>query len=447
MNVTKTNTDELNALITVSIEKADYEPKVESQLKDYRKKAAIKGFRPGKAPASLINKLYRTPVLVEEINKMISESLSKFIVDQKLNLLGEPLPSEKQPPISWEKQENFEFLFDVGLAPEFELKLSKKDKVPYYVIEIDDKLREIYHDSYRRRFGNYVPVESAGESDLCKATLNELNADESPKDGGIYVENASISIALVADEEEKKKFIGAKAGDVIVVDTTKAFPNQADRAALLHTTKEKLGGVEPLFQATITETMTFQKADLNQEFFNKVFGEGVVNSEEEFNNKVDEEIGKNLAHESDHRFVVDVKEKLIDKFKIELPKEFLIRWLAAVNEGKHTREQIESEYPMFEQDVKWQMIRDKIAREQSLAVAEEEIRAFAMEFARSQFAQYGMYQLPDEYLTSYAENILKKEDEKRRIHDKLIEDKAIAFIKETVKLDEKKISTEEFNKL
>ncbi len=447
MNILKEEVDALNAVLKLKIEKADYEPKVDVALKDYRKKAAIKGFRPGNAPASLINKLYRKPIIVDEVNKLISESLSKFLVEQKLNILGEPIPSEQQKPIDWETQEEFEFAFDLGLVPEFELKLSKKDKVPYYTIKVDDKLREIYSNSYRQRNGSYVPVEVTGEKDLIKATLNELNADESPRDGGVYVENASISIALVADETEKNKLIGLKAGDVVTIDTLKAFPNATDKAALLHVSKDKLGDVQPLFQATVTETMTFAQAELNQEFFNKAFGEGVVNSEEEFNTKIDEEISKNLVHESNYRLLIDLKEKLIEKFKIELPKEFLVRWLTMINEGKHTREQIESEFPMFEKDLQWQLIRDKVAMENDLKVTEEEVHAFAMEFARNQFASYGMMQMPDEYLVSYADSVLKKDGEKRKIQERLLEDKAVAIIREAVKLDEKEVTTDEFNNL
>jgi trigger factor len=447
MNILKEEIDALNAVLKLKIDKADYDPKVEETLKDYRKKAAIKGFRPGHAPASLINKLYRKPTIVDEVNKLISESLSKYLVEQKLNILGEPLPSEQQKPIDWETQEDFEFAFDLGLVPEFEVKLSKKDKVPYYTIKVDDKLRDIYSDSYRRRNGSYQPIDVTAENDLIKATLNELNADESPKDGGVYVENASISIALVTDEDEKKKLIGLKAGDVVTIDTSKAFPNATDRAALLHISKEKLTNVEPLFQATVSETLTFVNAELNQEFFNKVYGEGTVNSVEEFNAKLDEEISKNLAHESDYRLLFDLKDKLIEKFKIELPKDFLVRWLVAVNEGKHSREQIETEFPMFEKDLKWQLIRDKVATENSLTVTEEEIHDFAMNFARNQFAQYGMSQMPDEYLQSYADSVLKKEGEKRRIQEKLLEDKAVAIIREAIKLDEKELTTDEFNKL
>ena len=447
MNIVKQEVDALNATLKVQIEKADYEPKVEEVLKDYRKKAAIKGFRPGHAPASLINKLYRKPIVVDEVNKLISESITKYIFDQKLNILGEPLPSEQQKSIDWDTQENFEFAFDLGLVPEFELKLTKKDKVPFYTIKVDDKLREIYTDSYRRRNGSYKPVDITGDSDLIKATLNELSSDEAPKTGGISVEGASISIALVADEEEKKKLIGLKIGDVVTIDTHKSFPNTADRSALLRTSKDKLSNIEPLFQLTVTETMTFEKAELTQEFYNKVFGEGIVNSEEEFIAKIDEEISKNLEHESNYRFLIDLKNKLVDKFKIELPKEFLVRWLVAINEGKHTREQIESEFPMFEKDLQWQLIRDKVAKEHELNVSEEEIHGFAMDFARNQFAQYGMHQMPDEYLVSYADSVLKKEGEKHKIQERLIEDKVVKVLKETIKLDEKEITTDEFNNL
>ncbi|RPH29737.1 MAG: trigger factor [Bacteroidales bacterium] len=447
MNILKEEVDALNAVLKLTIDKIDYEPKVEEVLKDYRRKAAIKGFRPGHAPVSLINKLYRKPIIVDEVNKLISESLSKYLVEQKLNILGEPLPSEQQKPIDWDTQENFEFAFDLGLTPEFELTLSKKDKIPYYTIKVDDKLREIYSNSYRQRNGNYKPVEITAENDLVKATLNELNDDESPKDGGIYVESASISIALVADEAEKAKLIGLKAGDVVTIDTSKAFPNATDKAALLHIAKDKLADVQPLFQATVTETMTFAKAELDQELFNKVYGEGVVNSIEEFNTKMDEEISKNLAHESDYRLLIDLKAKLIEKFKIELPKEFLIRWLVAVNEGKHTREQIESEFPMFEKDLSWQLIRDKVALENDLKITEEEVHTFAMNFARQQFASYGMSQMPDEYLANYADSVLKKDGEKRKIQEKLLEDKAVVIIREAIKLDEKEVTTDEFNNL
>ncbi len=447
MNIIHENVDGLNAQLKVSVDKADYQDKVEQMLKDYRKKAAIKGFRPGKAPEGLISKLYRLPITAEEVNKLVSESISNYLFEQKLNILGEPMPSENQPKIDWETQENFEFVFDMGLVPVFELKLSKRDKVPYYTIAIDDKIRELYLDSHQRRHGTYVPVEVAGDNDLLKVTLTELNSDESPRDGGINVDSASVAIGLVGDEAEKAKLMGAKIGDVFVIDVTKAFPNETDRAALLRVNKANLGSVEPLFQATVTETMTYEKGELNQELFDKVYGEGAVASQEEFIAKVEEEIKANLQRESDFRFLVDLKDKLVDKAKFDLPKEFLIRWLVAINEGKVTREQVETEYPMFEKDLKWQLIRDKISKEQELVVDDAALTEFAQTYAREQFAAYGLREIPEEYLVRYAEDMLKKDDERRKIRERLLEDKVVAWVKEAVKLDEKEISADDFNKL
>ncbi len=447
MNIIHENVDGLNAQLKVSVDKADYQDKVEQMLKDYRKKAAIKGFRPGKAPEGLISKLYRLPITAEEVNKLVSESISNYLFEQKLNILGEPMPSENQPKIDWETQENFEFVFDMGLVPEFELKLSKRDKVPYYTIAIDDKIRELYLDSHQRRHGTYVPVEVAGDNDLLKVTLTELNSDESPRDGGINVDSASVAIGLVGDEAEKAKLMGAKIGDVFVIDVTKAFPNETDRAALLRVNKANLGSVEPLFQATVTETMTYEKGELNQELFDKVYGEGAVASQEEFIAKVEEEIKANLQRESDFRFLVDLKDKLVDKAKFDLPKEFLVRWLVAINEGKVTREQVETEYPMFEKDLKWQLIRDKISKEQELVVDDAALTEFAQTYAREQFAAYGLREIPEEYLVRYAEDILKKDDERRKIRERLLEDKVVAWVKEAVKLDEKEVSADDFNKL
>ena len=447
MNIIHENVDGLNAQLKVSVDKADYQDKVEQMLKDYRKKAAIKGFRPGKAPEGLISKLYRLPITAEEVNKLVSESISNYLFEQKLNILGEPMPSENQPKIDWETQENFEFVFDMGLVPEFELKLAKRDKVPYYTIAIDDKIRELYLDSHQRRHGTYVPVEVAGDNDLLKVTLTELNSDESPRDGGINVDSASVAIGLVGDEAEKAKLMGAKIGDVFVIDVTKAFPNETDRAALLRVNKANLGSVEPLFQATVTETMTYEKGELNQELFDKVYGEGAVASQEEFIAKVEEEIKANLQRESDFRFLVDLKDKLVDKAKFDLPKEFLVRWLVAINEGKVTREQVETEYPMFEKDLKWQLIRDKISKEQELVVDDAALTEFAQTYAREQFAAYGLREIPEEYLVRYAEDILKKDDERRKIRERLLEDKVVAWVKEAVKLDEKEVSADDFNKL
>lgn len=447
MNIVREDIDSLNTTIRVKVEKNDYTASVEKSLKDYRKKANINGFRPGMAPMSLIRKMYYRYVLADEVTKLASDKLFDFIKENNIRTLGEPIPSEKQTPINWETDESFELAWDLGLAPEIDIKLTKKDKFPFYKILPNDELRKSYIDSYRNRYGKYVSVEVTDEKGLVKATLTELNDDESPRENGLTVEGASISVALVADENERKKLVGVKVGDVLVIDTTKAFPNLADRAALLRIKKEELDNVNPLFQLTITETLTFAPAELNQEFFDAVYGEGIVTSEEEFNKKIDEEIEHNLTHESEYRFGIDLKEKLLEKFKFELPKDFLIRWLVAINEGKFTREQIENEYPMFEKDLKWQLISNKVTEEQNFAVTNEELEDFAMGYARSQFAAYGMNFLPDEYIKRYATDILKNRDEVRKIQERILDKKVIDWFRANVNLDTKEITLDDFNKL
>jgi trigger factor len=447
MNIAHENHNSQNAVLTLKIEASDYQDKVEKGLKDYRKKAAIKGFRPGMAPASLISKLYRKPILLEEVNKLISESISKYIHENNLKILGEPLPSEEATEIDWDNQSEFEFKFDLGMAPEFELKLSKRDKLPYYIIKVDDKTREDYKKNLLSRFGSYAEVDAAGEKSLISATLTELNPDESPRENGIVVEKGLISLMLIADETEKAKFIGSRVGDVLTIDASKAFPNETDRARLLHIEKAELSMVEPLFQATITEVKEYMDAEENQEFYNKAFGEGVVNNEEEFNSKIDDVLGNQLKNESDNRLRKDLREKLIEKTAVELPKQFLIRWLVAINEGKFTKEQVENDYVHFENDLKWQLIRDFVAREQQVKVEEEDLKRFAKIYVHYQMASYGMGELPDNFVEGYAEEMLKKEEQRNKIAEAVVEEKVFEWLKEAVKLDEKKLTREEFEKL
>lgn len=447
MNIAHENSNSLNAVLRVKIETSDYQEKVEKGLKDYRRKAAIKGFRPGMAPASLINKLYRKPILLDEVNKLISESISKYIHDNNIKILGEPLPSEQQADIDWDNQSEFEFAFDLGMAPEFEIKLSKRDKFPYYLLKVDAKTREDYKKNLLSRFGNYSVGDVADEKSLITATLTELNTDESPRENGVIAESALISLMLIADATEKAKFMGCKAGDVLTIDAPKAFPNETDRARLLRIEKDELSRIEPLFQATITEVKEFKNAEINQEFFNKAFGEGVVNSEEEFNQKVDEAIESQFKNESDNRLRKDVREKLIEKTAIELPKEFLVRWLVTINEGKFTKEQVEKDYIHFESDLKWQLIRDFIAREQEVKVEMDDLKRFAKIYVRYQMASYGMGELPDNFIEGYADEMLKKEEQRNKIAEAVVEEKVFEWIKESVKLDEKKVDREEFEKL
>ncbi len=448
MNITKENLDELNAVLKVKVGKEDYDEKVNNVLKDYRKKAKIDGFRPGKVPFGLINKMYRKPVLADEINKLVSESITKYLIDEKLNVLGEPLPHEEEKPsIDWDNDTEFEFAFDLGLAPDLEFSVSNKDKVPYYRIKIDEELRNKYIDNYTSRLGSFKTVDEVVENEMIKADIVQLNEEGDIKENGISVADASISVEMIKDDKIKKQFPGKKVGDIVNVDLKKAFPSDAELTSMLKIEKEQVNEVTGEFQVTIKSISKYEKAEINQELWDKLYGEGQVKTKEEFTQKIDEEIRINLERDSEYRFRLDVKETVVKKFKKDLPKEFLIRWLLEVNDGKFTRDEIEKDYDHFEEDLKWQMIRDKLIQENEIKVSDEEVLDAAKEFTRAQFMQYGLSNVPDEQLEAYARESLKREKDRKSLYEKKYEDKVVELLKEMVKLDEKEISSEKFDKL
>ncbi len=447
MNIVKENTGDLTAVLKVNISEKDYAEKVENVIKDYRKKARIDGFRPGKVPAGLIKKMYGTGILVEEVNKLISESLTNYIREEKLNILGEPLPTENQKPADFDSETEFEFLFDVALAPEVDVKLSKKDKVPYYEIKVDEKLLETHIDNYARRFGEFKDVEETTDNEMLTGNFVQLDEQGNVLEDGIRAEEVKITIEYIKNEEIKKAMAGHKVGDTITLDVRKAYPSDSEIASMLKIDKEVAKNVTGDFNFEILKVERFDKAEINQDLYDKAFGKDKVKSEKEFKAKLTEEIKSNFVRETDYRFLIDAKDKLVAKIDPKLPTEFLKRWLIAVNEGKFTPEQIEEEFPRFEEDLKWQLIKDTIIKENELKVEEQDILEAAKEVTAAQFAQYGLTNLPDEQLAQYAQEILKKDDERRKLYEKKFEDKVLEFIKESIKLDTKEISVEDFQKL
>ncbi|MDX2415374.1 MAG: trigger factor family protein, partial [Bacteroidales bacterium] len=314
MKITKENIDDLNAVLSVNIVKEDYEEKVNEQLKDYKKKANIKGFRPGKVPFGMIKKMYGLNVQVEEINKLVSESINTYITEEKIEILGDPLPKiDEESGIDFETQEEFTFNFELGLAPEFEIKLSAKNKLPYYEIKIDEKMRNDFLDNYKRKFGVYSVGDLTEEEDLLKANVVELDDKGVIVGNGIFAENSTLSINVIKDEKIKKTFIGRKIGDIIDFDINKAYPNDFEIAGILQKQKEEVGNIKGVFRATINEINRFNPAELNQELFDKVYGEGTVKSEEEFMSKLDIEISENLKKESDYKALMDARTLAIEK--------------------------------------------------------------------------------------------------------------------------------------
>ena len=447
MNITRENIDDLNAVLRVKIEKSDYEVKVEKVLKDYRKKANIKGFRPGMVPFGLIKKLYGKAVQIDEINKTVTENIQKYLTDEKIEILGDPLPKEdEQDKIDFDTQEEFTFSFELGLAPAVELKISKKNKVNLYEIEVDEKMKNDYISSYKRRFGEFRKADISEDKDILKGKIEAVDDKGDLIPDGISAENTTLAIDIIKDEKIKSEFIGRKENETIVFDLNKAFPNNNEIAGLLKRKREEIENTKGNFRFTIGEITRFFPAETGPELFKRIYGEGVVNNEEEFIKKVEEEITASLKRESEFRLMQDIKKLTIEKTHLDLPEEFLKRWLLKVNE-KTTREQIDKEFDSFKQDLKWQLIKNKVAKDNDVKITEEELRKEAENVTRFQFQQYGLFYATDEQVSNYAKETLKREDDAKRIADKILEDKVTGLLKELVKIENKNVTAEEFNKL
>jgi trigger factor len=449
MNITRNNIDELNAVVKVAIEKSDYDKKVENTLKEYRKKARIDGFRPGMVPIGIIRKMFGKSVIAEEVNKILEESLHDYFTKENLTILGDPLPhDDKIPEISWDTQTEFEFVFDIGIAPEFEAPVDNKEKIPYYKIKIDNDARTQHIDRLRSRFGNFKETGQVTGNEMVKADIVQVDKNGEPVPEGVKVEDASIYLEYIKEDKIRKKFNGTRVGDQLELDLQKAFPNEIDLAAMLKIDKEKLREIKDDFRLTLKSISTFEKPEINQEFFDKLYSKDVVKSPEEFDQQVDKELTASFERESEYKFTMDVKYYYLKKFKKNLPSEFLKRWLLKVNEGKFTKEQLEKDFDQFNGDLKWQLVKSKIIRENDVKITEEELRAFINFNYRMQFLQYyGITNVPQETLSGYVEEALKNKSEIRRYSEKLIENKVFELIKKTVKLDEKETTLDKFNKM
>lgn len=447
MDINRENIDELNAVLKIKIGKPDYEEKVENVLKDYRKKANIKGFRPGMVPIGLVRKMYGKAVQVDEINKIVTENIQKYLADEKLEILGDPIPkTDEQERIDFDTQEEFTLSFELGLAPQFELNLTKKNKVTFYEITVDEKMKNDYLENYTRRYGELRNADTSEEKDVVKGKIEAADNDGNPVAEGISLDETSLGIDLIKDDEIKKQFIGKNINDNISFDLKKAFPNDNEIAGLLKIKKEEVAGIEGNFRFTINEISRFHPAEPGKELYDKIYGEGVVSTEEEFNKKIEEEIVASLTREGDFKLMQDIKKLALQKTDFQLPEEFLKRWLLRVNE-KTTEEVIEKEFESFRNDLKWQLIKNKVAKENEMKISEEELQKEAENITRVQFRQYGLFYATDEQISNYAKETLKHEDDAKRIADKILEEKVLAKMKELVKIENKSISVDEFNKL
>jgi len=448
MNITRENTDNVNAVVKITIEKPDYEPKVEEKLKEYRQKADMPGFRPGKAPLGLVKKRFGKSLLIDEVNTLLSQKLTGYLMEEKLQILGEPLPNEEQQkPIDWDKDENFEFVFDLALAPEVEVPLEEKDKINYYKIKVSDEMIDQQVDMITSQMGENKDVDEVKEKGLVRGDFVQLDEEGNELEEGIRPEGVLLAIDLIKDKDIQQEFIGKKKGDIVIFDPVKAYEDVHEVQHMLNISHEQAHELNSKFKFTINEPLEFEKAELNEELYKKIYGEDTeVKTEEDLRKRLAEELAANLVHSSEQRFAMDARDTLIEKVNPELPEAFLKRWLRVANKDV-TEEQIENDFDGFLKDLKWQLIKDKLIKENELKVEEEEAFDFAKQLAQAQYAQYGIPNVPEDQLESFAKMILEKQEEKERLYNKLLEDKVVAVVKDKVSLDEKEVTQEEFTEL
>ena len=445
MNITFEAPDKINGLMTITLESADYQPEVEKTLKDYRKRANIPGFRPGQAPMGMIKRQFGTSVKVDAVNKLLGEKLYEYVRENKIQMLGEPLPSEQQEALDFESDQPLTFKFDIAVAPEFEAKLSSKDKVPFYNITVDDKLIDQQVEMYQSRAGQYEKVEQfdVEQRDMLKGDLREVN-------GSIEVADAVLMPQYMKVDDQKKLFDGCKLGDVITWNPRKAYPeSDVEVSSLLKIQKEEVKDHEGDFTFQITEISRFVKAEVNQALFDQTFGEGTVKSEKEFRQKIADQISQQFKADSDYKFLLDVREHMEKKVgKLEFPEAILKRVMIQTNKDrKDAQEYVEKNFELSIKELGWHLIKEQLVAAQGIKVEEDDLKQVAKEAARAQFAQYGMSNVPDEYLDNYAQEMLKKRENVDGLVDRAVDVKLTAALKGVVKLDEKDITLEDFQKM
>ena len=441
MQITQSELKNLTATLTIMIEPADYQEDVQKELKQVRQKAQMPGFRPGMVPAGLVKKMYGKGILADVLNKKVGESLQKHIEDNKLAILGEPLPNnELTPAIDMDTQDTFTFAFDIAVAPEFDAKLNGKNKLTEYEIEVTDEMVENQVKSYCERFGEYTQAEEVAEGDLVKGLCKEV-------DGEIVKEGAILNPQYMKQKTQAKKFFGAKKGDVITFNPTKAFGSEVEVSSLLGITKEQATELKSDFTFEIQEITRHTAAAIDGELFAKVYGENNVKDEADFRAKVKAEIVANMAEDSKYKFGIDAKEAIMKKMeKVEFPVDFLKRWVLATNE-KMTEEQLEKDFPQMIDELKWHLAKDQLMKEFNVDVQKEDVEAYAKEVAKMQFMQYGLMHIDDQYLTSYAQEMLKQENQLRGIVERVAENKIYDALKGVAKIEKKSISHADFGKL
>lgn len=442
MQITQSELKDLQAVLTLTIEPADYQEAVQKDLKQIRQKANIPGFRPGMVPMGLVKKMYGKGVLADVLNKVVGEQLGKYIDEQKLHVLGDPLPNnELTPEMDLDNQDTFTFAFDIAVAPEFDAKLNGHNKLTSYTITVTDEMVEKQVASYAERFGDYKSVEDVQDGDMLKGMLTEQ------KEGGIVKEDAILMPNYMKDETQKALFNGAKKGDVITFNPMQAYGSEVELSSMLSISKEEAQNMTSDFTFELREITRHEAAAIDAELFAKVYGDNNVKDEADFRARVKSEIEANMAEDAKYKFGLDAKAAIMKKMEgLSFPEAFLKRWVLATNE-KMTQEELDKDFPKMLEELKWHLAKDQLMKEYKIQVEKEDVEAYAKEVARMQFMQYGLMHVEDEYLNNFAQEMLKKEDQLRGIVERVAENKIYDAVRGAAKVEEKAISHEDFGKL
>jgi len=450
MNISFENPDKVNGLLTLTVEEADIKEDVEKVLKDYRKRANFPGFRPGMVPMGIVKKRFGASARMDTVNKLVGEQIYKYLKDNNIRMLGEPLPSEKQVAVDIEKDAPYTFLFDIAVAPEFKAELSADDKLPYYTIKVDKKLVDEHIDAYAGQMGEFVKVDAYDpqQRDMLKGDLRELDDNGATKEGGITVEGAVMMPDYIREESQKALFNNAKTGDIITFNPSKAYPdNKSEVAALLKINKEDAEQMTSDFSYQITEISRFKKAEVGQEMFDKVYGKDVVKDEEDFRKRISETLKPQLQANSDYKLLTDARQYLEKKVgNLTYPDAILKRVMLKTNKDKG-EEYVEKNYEASLKQLTWHLIKEQLVAAHDIKINDEDILTEAKQTARMQFAQYGMNNVPEEYLDNYAKEMVAKRENIDRFVDEAIDHKLVEVIKKVVTLEKKAISLDKFNEL
>ncbi|WP_294601030.1 trigger factor [uncultured Rikenella sp.] len=438
MNVVRENLENQTALLRVTVGEADYKEQVDKQLKEYKRKANVPGFRPGMVPMGIINKMYRKGVLADVAYRKATDAVFEYIKENNIETVGDLMPSEtKQGDLDFDNGTDFEFVFEIGLAPEIDLALTKKNSVTKYIIEPNDDMRKGFRSNYMRRFGKLVDVDVVADEEALTGTLTQ---------GDVKIDDAYVGL-ISLDEKARKPFVGKKVGDSVEVDVNEIYKTPSQRASILGVKEAELEGMNPKYTFTITQIRKFAEPEMNEEFFKLAFPAGDVTTPEQFDARIDEQVRGELAKETEYKFTADLRKYLLDKTKLALPEAFLKDWLYRVNEGKFSMEEIEKDFPQFLDMLRWDMIRRKVMKDNNLEVTQEDIKAGARDVAMMQFQYYGMHTVADDMLENFVGSILGNKEEVRKIYDTVSERKAVAAVADQIKVNEKTVTPDEFQKL